>query len=164
MKPGTTVDFDEIRAAVVRIKDSLRHEGRLDAEVTTGQDINDEKRTVDVWFIPQPGPQYLFGKLEVKGLGLDGEAAMRKAWGLPKGEPYAGEYPDFFLRRVKEEGYFDNLGETRAEPEIHADSHTVDVTLYFRHDPNATNKKRRPGPEEGPVPQGPQGPIPGQPE
>ena len=162
MKPGATLDFDEIRSAAVRIKDSLRHEGHLDADVTTGREINDEKLTVDVWFVPQQGPQYTFGKLEVKGLGLDGEAAMKKAWGLPTGEPYAAEYPDFFLRRVKEEGYFDNLGETRAEPEINAETKVVDVTLYFRHDPNAVNSKRK-GPEDAIGP-GSQGPIPGQPE
>ncbi len=164
MRFGAPLDFDECQSAALRIKNSLRHEGHLDAEVTTGRDINDDKLLVDVWFTPQQGPQYNFGTLEVKGLGLDGEAAMKKAWGLPKGEPYAAEYPDFFLRRVKEEGYFDNLGETRAEPEIHADTHVVDVTLYFRHDPNAVNKKRKGGPEDtvGPPPQGPPGV--GQPE
>ena len=63
---------------------------------------------------------------------------------------------------MKEEGYFDNLGETRAEPEINAETKVVDVTLYFRHDPNAVNSKRK-GPEDAIGP-GSQGPIPGQPE
>jgi outer membrane protein insertion porin family len=150
------VDFDQLRSAAIRVKDDLRHEGYLDADVTVDRDINDEAKTVEVFFVPQRGPQYTFGKLEVKGLGLDGVAAVTKAWVVKTGEPFPVEYPEYFLKRVKEEGWFDNLGETRAEPEINAETHTVDVTLNFRYEPG--QKKRIPRPGEGPGQPGQQGP------
>ena len=142
------VDFDKLRTAAIRVKDDLRHEGYLDADVSVDRDINDETKTVDVFFIPLPGTQYTFGKLEVKGLGLDGVAAVNKAWVVKTGEPFPAEYPEYFLKRVKEDGWFDNLGETRAEPEINADTHTVNVMLNFRFEPG--QKKRIPRPGEGP--------------
>jgi outer membrane protein assembly factor BamA len=148
--PMKTVDFDQIRSAIVRVKDALRHEGYLDVEVSMDREINDEKKTVNLVLIPQPGPSYTFGKLEVKGLGLDSVAAVEKAWALKKGEPYPGEYPDYFLRRIKEDGWFDNLGETRAEPDINPTTHEVSVTLYFRYNPDAVRKKR---PQPGDPPQ-----------
>lgn len=147
------VDFDQLRQAAIRIKDDMRHEGYLDADVSVDRDINDETKTVDAFFVPNPGTQYMFGKLEVKGLGLDGVAAVNKAWVVKTGEPYPAEYPDYFLKQVAEQGWFDNLGETRAEPEINAETHVVNVTLYFRYNPDAKKKK---------VPQ--PGEIPGQPQ
>src|SRR5439155_14951856 len=92
--PVPVVDFDQIRAAALRVKEDLRHQGYLDADVTVDRDINDEKKTVDVFFVPIPGAQYTFGKLEVKGLGLDGVAAVNKAWVVKTGEPFPAEYPD----------------------------------------------------------------------
>jgi outer membrane protein insertion porin family len=147
------VDFDQLRSAAIRVKDDLRHEGYLDADVSVDRDINDETKTVDVFFVPQRGVQYTFGKLEVKGLGLDGVAAVMKAWVVKTGEPFPAEYPDYFLKRVKEEGWFDNLGETRAEPEIDAENHTVNVTLNFRYEPG--QKKKAPAPGEVVPGQGP---------
>jgi outer membrane protein assembly factor BamA len=143
--PMPIVNFDEIRQAVVRVKDALRHEGYLDVECSTDREINDEKKTVDIVLIPQPGPSYTFGKLTVKGLGLDAVAAVEKAWVVKKGEPYPADYPTYFLNRVKSDGWFDNLGETRAEPEINAETHVVDVTLYFRYNPDAERRPKRPG-------------------
>lgn len=153
--PMKVVDFDQIRSAIVRIKGALRHEGYLDVEVSLDREINDEKKIVNLVLVPQPGPQYTFGKLQVKGLGLDSVAAVEKAWVLKKGDPYPGEYPSYFLSRVKEDGWFDNLGETRAEPEINPETHEVNVTLYFRYDPDAVRKKR---PKPGDPPEGPQQP------
>jgi outer membrane protein insertion porin family len=134
-------DFDQIRAATARVRDSLKHEGYLDAEVSLDRDIDDEKKVVNVFIVPNPGPQYMFGKLEVKGLGIDGEDAVRKMWGLKTGEPFPAEYPDYFVRKLKEEGLFDNLGDVRAEPHIDSDTHTVDVTLDFKYSPDAVKKR-----------------------
>jgi outer membrane protein insertion porin family len=135
------VDFDQIRNADVRVRDALRHEGYLDAEVSTEREITDENKTVDVYLVPHPGPQYLFGKLEVKGLGLDGVAAIKGMWTVKTGDPYPAEYPDYFMKQVKDEGYFDNLGDTRAEPQVNAETHVVDVTLDFRYEPGNRPKK-----------------------
>jgi outer membrane protein insertion porin family len=136
-------NFDEVRQAALRVKQSLRHEGYLDAEVTTGRDVNDEKKTVDVWFSPAPGEQYTLGKVEIKGLGLEAEAAIKKLWSVGKGSAYPADYPDYFLKSVKEGGYLDNLGDSRAEPEIHPDTHTVDVTLVFGYEPALEREKKK---------------------
>src|SRR5579875_2302602 len=82
----TTVDFDKVNEAALRIKKGLRQDGYLDVEVTTDRTIDDAKKTVNVYFIPAPGPQYLMGKLDVSGLGLDGEAAIHKLWGVKTGD------------------------------------------------------------------------------
>jgi outer membrane protein insertion porin family len=148
--PMAVVDFDQIRNADIRVKDSLRHEGYLDAEVSIERDINDDKKMVDVYIVPQPGPQYTFGQLDVKGLGLDGVEAIRKMWTVKPGDPYPADYPDYFVKRVKEQGLFDNLGEVRPDPDINADTHLVNVTLDFKYQPgNRIKKPAAPGQDPG---------------
>lgn len=137
----TIVDFDQVRQAAIRVKDALRHEGYLDAEVSTDREINEQKKTVNVVLIPQPGAQYSFGKLDVKGLGLDGLDAIKKAWAVKAGDPFPAEYPDYFLKRIKDDGLFDNLGETRSENEVNPETHIVDVTLVFRYERDEKKKK-----------------------
>jgi len=149
IQPMAVVDFDQVKAAAQRVRQDLIHEGYLDAQVSTDRDINEEQKTVNVFLVPQPGPQYMFGKLEIKGLGLDGEDAIRKMWTLRSGEPYAGEYPDYFLKRVKDMGIFDNLADARAEPDISAETHIANVTLIFRYGSDNAPKKN-PGPGDAP--------------
>jgi len=88
------------------------------------------------------GPQFLFGTLTVEGLDLNGEAAIRKMWTHQPATPYNPEYPDYFLHHVRDEGLFDNLGETRAETKIDDKTHTVDVTLFFKYAPTPVNRKK----------------------
>jgi hypothetical protein len=71
----------------------------------------------------------------VSGLGLDGEDAIRKMWSVKPGDPFPLGYADYFLSKVKEEGYFDNLGDTKAKPSINAETHVVDVALDFKGAP-----------------------------
>ena len=86
---------------------------------------------MDVTIRVEEGARYLFGKLDIQGLDLNGEAAIRKMWAIQPGKPFRGGYPEFFLNRVREDGLFDNLNKTRAATKIDEQSHTVDVTLYF---------------------------------
>src|SRR5215472_1264591 len=139
----TIVDFDQIRDAAARVRESLKHEGYLDVDVSTDRVIHDDTKTVDAFYIPNPGPQYMFGDLEIKGLGLDGLEAIKKMWGVKKGEPFPAEYPDYFVKKVKEEGLFDNLGDIRAEPKIDPERHVVDVSLDFKY----SNDERKPRPK-----------------
>ena len=146
----TIANFDEIRDAAVRVRDSMKHQGFLDVEVNTDRKVDDQKLTAEFFIDIDPGPQYKFGTLTVNGLGLDGEAAIRKMWSIEPGAPYPTDYPDYFVRKVKEDGIFDNLGDTKATPKINADTHVVDVTLDFKYG-TATIKKaganhsKRPG-------------------
>jgi outer membrane protein insertion porin family len=131
----TVANFDEVRQAAVRVQETMRHQGFLDAEVTTDRTVDDEKKTVDFFLVVEAGPAYTFGTLTVSGLGLDGDAAIRKLWSLKPGDPYSQGYADYFLSKVKEDGYFDNLGDTKAKQSINADTHVVDVVLDFKGAP-----------------------------
>ena len=136
----TTADFGQLRDAAKRVQDGLKHDGYLDADVSVDKGINDETKKVDAWFVVSPGAAYTFGRLEIKGLSLDGEAAVKKAWSLKTGDVYAGDYPDYFLSQMKE--YFDNLSVARAIPLIHHETNTVDVTLDFKYQPPPDERRR----------------------
>jgi outer membrane protein insertion porin family len=141
----TVANFEEVKQAAVRVQESMRHQGFLDAEVTTDRTVNDEKKTVEFFLVVEAGPAYTFGNLTVSGLGLDGEAAIRKMWSVKPGDPFPQGYADYFLGKVKEEGYFDNLGDTKAKPSINAETHVVDVALDFKGAPAKPKAPVRPG-------------------
>ena len=71
---------------------------------------------------------------------------------MTAGKPYNADYPGYFLEQIKEGGYFDNLRSTRFEQQIDENTHTVDVTLYFKGGPDPNQQKKRPEPPE--LPQG----------
>ena len=141
----TIANFDEVIEAAKRVQDSMRHQGFLEARVTTDKKIDDDKKTVEFALVVDAGPAFTFGKLTVNGLGLDGEAAIRKMWSVRAGDPFPVGYPDYFLSKVKEEGLFDNLGETKAKQDNNAETHVVDVTLDFQGAPPKAKEPRKPG-------------------
>jgi outer membrane protein assembly factor BamA len=143
-KKGDIANFDRAGEGLERIRTALAHAGYLDARVTTSRAIDDAKKTVDVTVAVDAGQMFKMGKLEIEGLDLVAEAEMRKIWTLKEDSPFDPDYPDFFLKRVRDEGMFDNLGATRAEAKRHEKERTVDVTLTFRGaDPAQTVKGRR---------------------
>lgn len=131
----TVANFGEIQAAAKRVQESMRRQGFLDARVTTDRKIDDAQKTVEFLLLVDAGPAYTFGKLTVNGLGLDGEAAIRKMWGVKPGAAFPEGYGDYFLSKVKEEQILDHLGDTKAVPKINAATHVVDVTLEFQGAP-----------------------------
>ncbi|HXE64716.1 MAG TPA: POTRA domain-containing protein [Bryobacteraceae bacterium] len=139
---GAVINGDEITKGVGKIQDVLRGEGHLDAKVSVDRSIHDATETVDVAYDVDPGPVYTLGKLTVTGLGLDGEAAIRKMWTVKPGDPYPGNYPKNFVEEVKKQGLFDNLGDISATPSINHDTHVVDVTLNFVSATSVLNPKR----------------------
>jgi outer membrane protein insertion porin family len=141
----TVANFDEVRQAATRVQDTMRHQGYLEARVTTEKRVDDAKKTVEFFLIVDTGPTYTFGTLTVKGLGLDGEAAIRKMWSVKTGDAFPDGYPDFFLGKVKEEGLFDNLGDTTAKKDTNPDTHVVDVTLVFKGAPQKPKAKPQGG-------------------
>jgi outer membrane protein insertion porin family len=141
-KSGDLADFDEIGKGIDRIKKVLAHEGYMRNDVQIVRKIDDTKKTVSLVLHIDEGVQFLFGKLTVDGLDLNGEAAIRKMWTHQAGTPFNPDYPDYFLKRVHEESLFDNLGETRAETKIDDKTHIVDVTLNFKYAPPPVNRKK----------------------
>lgn len=131
LRNDETVNFDQVKAARERIEQSLRRDGFLQVKSEVQRDVHDDNHTVDLIFAITSGPQFKQGKLEIVGLDLVSEPAIRKMWGLQPGKPFNIEYPDHFLARIKEGGFFDNLKTTRSETKVNPADHTVDVTLYF---------------------------------
>jgi len=141
----TIANFEQVKEAAKRVQESMRHQGYLDARVTTDKKVDDEKKTVEFFLVVDAGEAYTFGALAVNGLGLDGEAAIRKLWSIKPGDAFPDGYPDYFLGKVKEEGLFDNLGATTAQKKINPDTHVVDVTLDFKGAPQKPKKPRDTG-------------------
>jgi outer membrane protein assembly factor BamA len=131
-KKGDIANFDLVGEGVERIRAALTHDGYLNAKATTSRNVDDAKKSVDVTVTVEAGQQYKMGKLEVKGLDLTAESEIKKIWTVKEGGPFNPDYPDFFLKRVKEDGMFDNLGGTTADTQKNEKNHTVDVTLTFK--------------------------------
>ncbi|HEY7335845.1 MAG TPA: POTRA domain-containing protein [Bryobacteraceae bacterium] len=130
-KKGTTVNFDEVNATLERIHKRLRNSGYLRTSSTVTRNIQDENRTVDLAVAVEPGPRYVFGKLQIDGLDILTEPAIRQMWGSLEGKPFNPDFPDSFLARVKNENVLDNLGKTSSETRVDEASKRVDVTLHF---------------------------------
>ncbi len=135
-KTGDVANFDRVNDGLDKIRLAVRRAGYLDAKVTSERHIDDAKKAVDVAVHIEPGAQYTMGKLTVVGLDLNGEAEIVRIWTSKEGKTFNPEYPDHFLNRIREEGLFDDLGETKADVKVDAQKHTADVTLTFKgHDP-----------------------------
>jgi len=128
---GDTANFTKIDASLEKIRQRQRAQGYLRVSTSVARDIHDADQTVNLAVTIDRGPQFTLGKLDIQGLDLIGEPAVRKMWKIEPGQPFQDGYPESFLNRVREEGIFDNLGKTRAESNIDEATHTVDVTLFF---------------------------------
>ena len=130
-KAGEVVDFDEINAGVERIKKPLQRQGYMHAAATLDRALNEKNKTVEITIHIENGPQYTMGKLTIEGLDLNGTSGIRKLWGPQEGKPFDADYPDYFLGRIKEDGLFEHLHDTKAATKVDEQNHTVDVTLQF---------------------------------
>lgn len=131
IKTGDIANFDLIAEGLDRVKTAVRRAGYLDVKVSIDRQFDDVKKTADVTFRVDSGPLYSMGKLNIKGLDLDGEAEMKRIWSLKNGDAFNPEYPDHFLQTVREENLFDHLGKTKADTKIDAKTNAVEVTLSF---------------------------------
>ncbi|MBZ5729123.1 MAG: hypothetical protein LAP87_29620 [Acidobacteriia bacterium] len=140
-KTGDVANFDRVNEGLERIRKAVRHAGYLQAKVTSERRIGDAKRTVDVALHIDAGPQFTMGKLTIVGLDLDAQAEINRIFTLKAGKPFNPDYAEFFLAKVREEGLFDNLGETKSEYKVNDQDHTADVTLRF----GGSNPSSKPG-------------------
>ena len=140
----TIANFAEVRQAAARVSDYMRSQGYLDARVSTEKKLDEKNKTAEFFIVVEPGPAYTFGQLTVNGLGLDGEAAIKKMWSLKPGDAFPATYPAYFAAKVKEEGLFDNLGDVSATQQIRPGTQTVDVIVDFKGTPPKERAPRRP--------------------
>ncbi len=143
IKTGDVANFDLVSAGAERIKDAVHRAGYLDVKVSMDRQFDDAKKTADVIFRIESGPLYSMGKLTIKGLDLDGEAAVKRMWSLKPGDAFKPDYPDHFLQTVREDGMFDHLGKTKAETKIDPKTNAVDVTLTFAGEDDPLKKPTR---------------------
>lgn len=137
-------NFDDVKAGMERIYAKFRDKGYLKATGHYDRQIDDKAHRVDLLITIDYGPRYTMGKLEIVGLDLISEPVIRKMWSIKQGEAFEPGYPDSFLRDVREQGLFDNLGKTTAATDIDEKTHTVAVTLTFGGaGPQDQQKKRK---------------------
>ena len=128
---GEVANFEGVYQGLERIKKRMLRQGYLRAQTSIERTIHDKTKMVDLTIRIDEGPQFSFGKLAIEGLDLNGEAAVKKLWGLQPGKPFDADYPDYFLNRVREQGLFENLHKTKAVTKMDEQNHQVDVTLQF---------------------------------
>ena len=132
LKPGDMFNLEHIQAAVARIEKRVRRDGYMRVKTRIDRRMNDPAKTVGLAIHVNDGPRYLLAKLNIEGLDLISEPAIRQLWAIKDGQPFNADYPDYFLLRVKEDGVLDDLGETKAAVKTDDAAKTVVVTLTFR--------------------------------
>jgi outer membrane protein assembly factor BamA len=140
---GQLANFDAVNEGLERVRKALLHAGFIDAKVSMERAIDEAKKSVDVAVHLEPGAQFLMGKLTIVGLDLDGEAEIRRIWGIKEGKPFNADYPQVFLDRIGEQDLFDNLGKTKSGIKVNYQEHTVDVTLTFAGQGPKPKERRR---------------------
>jgi outer membrane protein assembly factor BamA len=142
-KPGQTFNAEQVDNFRIDLMHRMRRRGLLDADVTDQLQPDDSKRVVNVSYDVAPGAVYTFAKLDVQGLDINTEPAVEKLWGEKPGKPFNPDYPEFFLKKVQEQGYFDNLADTHSDFTADAASHSVTVHLYFKGGESRAERERK---------------------
>lgn len=150
IKTGDTVNFDLINQGLEKIRGELKRDGYVQAQGSIDRRVDDKAKTVDVTLKMERGPQYTMGKLTINGLDLNSEPVVRKMWSIAEGKPLNPAYPDYFLKQIRDGGFFDGLGTTKATTDIDEKTHVVDVTLTFGSSPKPSTRKR-PNPNDEPI-------------
>ena len=144
-RQGVTANMGEVDDGRRKMELAVKRNGYLDAKVISKRTLNEERKTVDMDMTIVPGEKYTFDKLDIKGLDLISEPEVRKLWGLKKGAAFNPDYPEFFINKLREDGIFDNLGDTKSNADINRDQRTVSVTLIFKGaPPKQDDKSKRP--------------------
>ncbi len=141
LKKGDLANFDDIKQGVERMRALVRRSGYLQAKADVERALDDEKKVVNLTVRIEHGPQYTFRKLNIVGLDILTEPAIRKMWGMKEGQPFNPDYPESFLNRIREEMVLDNLGKTKSEVKMDEKALTAEVTLYFSGQPPPPKKK-----------------------
>ncbi len=145
-RQGVTANMGEVEEGRRKMEQAVKRNGYLDAKVTAKRTINNERKTVDMDMSIVAGEKYTFEKLQIKGLDLISEPEVRKMWGVKRGAPFNPDYPDTFLTKLREDGIFDNLGDTKSVADVDREHRSVVVTLIFKGAPPKTeDKSKRPG-------------------
>jgi len=147
-KPGQTFNGEQVDSFRLELAHRMRRHGLLDANVAVQFQPDDTKRVVNVTYKVVPGAVYNFAKLDIRGLDITSEPEIAKLWGEKPGKPFNPDYPDFFLKRIQQEGMFDNLADTHSDYSADASTHDVTVHLYFKGGESKSEQERKKKEEE----------------
>jgi outer membrane protein assembly factor BamA len=147
-KPGQTFDGEKVDNFRLDLVHRMKRRGLLDANVSVETQPDDAKHLVNITFNVVPGEAYNFAKLDIQGLDITTQPVIEKLWGEKPGRPFNPDYPDFFLKRVQEQGLFDNLANTHSDYTADASTHNVIVHLYFKGGESKDEKERKRKEEE----------------
>ena len=131
-QPGDTANLMLVSEALQRYEEQFKGNGFIKIRSQYDSTTNPEKKTVDIVMRLDPGYRYVFRKLEIEGLDLVAEAAVRKRWALNAGDHFNQHYPAIFLNRVRAEQMFDNLQTTDWKMKADEVEKAVDVQLIFK--------------------------------
>ena len=149
-KPGQTFNYEQMDNFRIDLLHRMRRRGLLDASITNETQVDDAHRAVNVTYSVVPGEPYHFGTLDIQGLDITSQPVIAKLWGEKPGQTFNPDYPDFFLKKVQEQGLFDNLANTTSDYTADASTHNVTVHLYFKGGESIEEQKRKKRREENP--------------
>ena len=133
---GDLANMELVEEALVRVRTALRKEGYVKNQVTLARRLElakkpEEKNLIHLDITAKAGPQYQFDSLTIEGLDILNEPPLRKMWSIEPGAPFNGDYPVYFLKRIREDALFDDLGTTKAVVDLDDAALKARVKLIF---------------------------------
>jgi outer membrane protein insertion porin family len=147
-KPGDLYSSEKVDTFRLELLRKLKRKGLLDATIDPETQADESKRVMNVIYNVIPGEPYKFQKLDIQGLDINSQPVIEKLWGEKPGQIFNPEYPDFFLKKVQEQGLFDNLANTHSDFTSDPATHNVTVHLNFKGGESPEEKKRKQREEE----------------
>jgi outer membrane protein assembly factor BamA len=147
-KPGDVFSADKMETFRIELLHKLKRKGYLDGTIDPETTPDEPKHIMNVVYNVVAGEQYKFQKLDIRGLDITAQPVIEKMWGEKQGQTFNPDYPDFFLKKVAEQGLFDNLAKSESDYTADASTHNVTVHLYFKGGKSEEDKKREKKEEE----------------
>jgi outer membrane protein insertion porin family len=147
-KPGQTFNAEQMDNFRLELMQRMKRRGLLDANITNEMQVDDSKKAVNVIYHVAAGEPYNFGRLDIQGLDMTSQPVIEKLWGEKPGHVFNPDYPEFFLKKIGEQGLFDNLADTKSDYTADASTHTVTVHLYFKGGKSKAEAEREKREEE----------------
>jgi outer membrane protein assembly factor BamA len=142
-KNNVPVNLSVVGTAMNKILARLSEIGYLKATYHALKAIHDESKTADLTVEVEPGAQFKMGRLDIDGLDIESEPAIRKMWALKPGDPYRKGYAEHFLTQIREQRILDFLGGTNSDVKLDDANAQVNVKLTFKGGPQKLDNRPR---------------------
>jgi outer membrane protein assembly factor BamA len=129
LNEGHLATRKSLDAARKRLADLLAKQGWLHAGTQSVEQFREDR--VDLVFRVEPGPQFRFRQLTIRGLDEAAEKRARKLWRLKPGDAMDAQAVDEFVRAVLQARIAMGTGATR-EMKIAPGTQDVEVVVLFK--------------------------------